>query len=593
MNNIDLFDSNNIRVMPSLTERVEKAIATLLGLFEQGISLVVAFSGGKDSATVAALTLMAARQAVAKGLAPHVVATTSDTLVENPEVHLHYRAELHKMERFGQQHGFSITTQVVTPPLASTFQVKTLTGRGLPSFVGQNADCSISLKCDPQSSWRNRFFKAMKEQGAPQPVTLLGTRYDESEQRALRMAGRGETDRTPVSNKDGDLVLSPICYWLEDDVWEFIGEAAAGTFGPCYSDFEETRRIYAHSSATSCAVVADALAKGKARGGCGARHGCWVCQQATDKSLENMLEFDPRYEYMRGLNRLNKFIRATRWDWNRRHWVGRTIKGGYIAIEPDTYHPTMIRELARYMLQLDHDERVRSRRYGHAPRFTILPENMLLCLDALWSLNGLAKPFAIWKDWQEIRSGKVRYDIPDVPTVLQTPQPPTKFLYVGKEWDDTAPLQQWTGLRDPMIEGLAGECLPDFRELDNGNVVWDVNHEQNFEVHWESVHMLMDFEMDRILEMADESRIIGGITAGYKFYTLYGALQLSHSQVAKHDEILRRTAFKDRMGLTLDYDIHVLRAKAADFRDLPAEARQLWSRKATTDTAQTEMLLAA
>src|SRR3546814_7181771 len=83
---------------------------------------------------------------------------------------------------------------------------------------------------------------------------------------------------------------------------------------------------------------ADALMSGKnKKGGCGARLGCWTCQQANDKSLETMIQFEPRYEYAKGLNQLNKFIRAIRYDWNRRNWVGRTIRGGFIAIEPDTF----------------------------------------------------------------------------------------------------------------------------------------------------------------------------------------------------------------------------------------------------------------
>src|SRR3546814_6428815 len=58
---------------------------------------------------------------------------------------------------------------------------------------------------------------------------------------------------------------------------------------------------------------ADALMSGKnKKGGCGARLGCWTCQQANDKSLETMIQFEPRYEYAKGLNQLNKFIRAIR-----------------------------------------------------------------------------------------------------------------------------------------------------------------------------------------------------------------------------------------------------------------------------------------
>lgn len=592
--NLDLFLEASIQVMPTLQQRVDRVIETLAGLFREGKVAGLAFSGGKDSATCAALTLLAARKVAAEGLQPLVVVSTSDTLIENPEVNLHYKQELAKMYRYGKAHGFEVYTQIVTPSLASTFQIKVLTGRGMPSFAGQNTDCSIDLKQKPQIAWRNAFLKSMQDKGLGEPVTILGTRYDESEKRRLSMLSRNETDREPVRNKTGDLVLSPIAWWQEDEVWEFLGEAAAGSFGPVYSDFEETRRIYAHSSGTSCAVVADAISSGKpARGGCGARHGCFLCQQSVDKSLENLLEYDERYAYMAGLNKLNKFIRATRWDWSRRHWIGRTIKAGYIAIEPDTYHPTMIRELARYMLQLDYDEERRAWRAGEPPRFRILTDKMIMTLDALWSLNGLAQPFAIWKDWRDIRAGDVRYDIPDMPITLQTEMPAAKFIYVGEDWDESASCGTWTGLRDPMLESLAESCFTDFRELEDGRVVWDIDHNQAFNIHDESLFMIMDFEMDRMIEMAEQPRIIGGITAGYKWYASYGALQLSHSQVAKHDEILRRTAFKDRMGWTLEYDIGELLSQAVDFRDLPDHAREEWNKKATSDTSQVFMQFAA
>ncbi|SPD37124.1 protein of unknown function (plasmid) [Cupriavidus taiwanensis] len=166
------------------------------------------------------------------------------------------------------------------------------------------------------------------------------------------------------------------------------------------------RRIYAHAVGTSCAVVADAILAGsgsRRQGKCGARLGCHVCQMAEDKSLANMVEYDGRYAYAAGLQRLNRFIRHTRFDWHRRHWVGRTIRRGFIKIQPDTYHPTMVRALVRYMLQLDYDEQCRAERAGERPKFELLPLDLLIAVDALQSLNGLARPFAAWADWRDIR----------------------------------------------------------------------------------------------------------------------------------------------------------------------------------------------
>lgn len=582
--------------IPTLNQRVEDAIGVLCGLIRKEHPLCIAFSGGKDGTTCVFLALIAARRMTLAGWHPRVIVSTSDTLVENPEIRAHYQNELMKMERYGNEYGFDVRTQIVMPSLASSFQVKVLTGRGLPSFAGQNADCSVSLKQTPQISWRNGYFRALKAEGLCEPVTVLGTRYDESERRRLLMLARNDSDRVPVRNKKGDLILSLISHWDEDLVWEFLGEATTGTFGPAYTDCEELRRIYSNSAGTSCAVVADAINAGKpARGGCGARHGCWTCQAASnDKSLENLLEFDQRYHYMKGLFQLNKFIRATRWDFSRRHWIGRTIKAGYICIAPDTYHPRMVKELARYMMQLDFDEARAARRLGIAPRFRILSEQMMVAIDALWSLNGLALPFQLWLDWYEIRSGRVRYDVPDVPAVPQTPMPAARFIHVGKDWDDNdGSTSSWNGLRDPFIESFAEDCLSTLRELEDGRKVWDVPHDQSFDVDAEGTFMLLEFEMERILEMARSPRIIGGITSGYKWYQMYGVLTLSHSQIAKHDEILRRTAFKDRMGMGLDYNIDAIRSQAVEFRDLPRSARMAWAEKGAEEVTQASLPFAA
>ena len=113
-----------------------------------------------------------------------------------------------------------------------------------------------------------------------------------------------------------------------------------------YTDFEETKTLYASAAATSCAVVADAIMEGVARkrGGCGSRFGCHTFQVAEDKSMRNMLEYE-QYQYMSGLYNLNRLIRNTRYDWSKRHYIGRTINAGWIAIEPDTYSPAFIRLL--------------------------------------------------------------------------------------------------------------------------------------------------------------------------------------------------------------------------------------------------------
>ena len=366
-----------------------------------------------------------------------------------------------------------------------------------------------------------------------------------------------------------------LCSVLFHIVYEHLGNISNG-FIESYSDFKETDRIYAHSAGTSCSIVAMDVHESRKSTGCGARHGCWTCQKAEDKSLAAMIEFDPRYEYARGLNKFNNLLRATRWDWSKRHFVGRTIKGGFVEIKPDTYHPAFIRDLTRYMLQLDFDEKVRARREGEPPRFQILSLEMMIAVDALQSMNGLAKPFQIWADYRDILTRKVRYDIPETVPVPRTPMPKTRYLYVGDDWDSSAASSAFTGMRSDYMEALCEDspCLPRTKQLKNGNVVWDVQREMEFSVDPESAAMIHEFEIDHLLRQFDQGGT--GITWGYKWYLQYGCLILSSGQLAKHDEVLRRTSFKHRMGLTVDYSVADLLGRSVSFEDLPIEAKQAW-----------------
>lgn len=579
----------------TVEERIEKALAAIIALFIGQTFTVISYSGGKDSAVVAALTLHAALIAKQRGATPCVLVTTGDTDVENPEIALHYRAELAKMLEFGHEHQLNVQTAIAKPNLLATFQMKILTGRGLPSFPNVSSDCSIDLKVIPQTRLRNRLFAALSEQGMSAPVTLLGTRLDESARRAMNMKARQDRPDVPVRNKDGDLVMTPLRDWSTDDVWEAIALYGSSVY-PTYSDFEETKRIYAHAAGTSCAVVADAIYEGgsrKRQGKCGARTGCWSCVATEDKSLANMIEYDERYEYARGLNRLNRFLRNTQYDWSLRNWIGRTIKAGFIAIEPDTYSAAMIRKLTRFMLQLDYDEEQRARRAGEKPKFQILPLDMMVAIDAYQSLQGLARPFACWADYEAIRSRRVRYDIPEVDPVPETTMPDARFLFVGDDWQKTSGASAWTGLRDPILEDLTMEsgCEQFLVTLKNGQIIWDAPVNPEFSVDLESVCMIEDFELDRLLDKHESAFEPGGITAAYKWYFSYGCLNLSRGMLRKHDEICRRTAFKDRLGLTLEYDLDRLLTQSVAFADLPDEARAVWMNKATTTWAQSELEL--
>jgi 3'-phosphoadenosine 5'-phosphosulfate sulfotransferase (PAPS reductase)/FAD synthetase len=185
-------------VLEPVERKIDNAISAILQVLAAGHPLVIAFSGGKDSSVVAALVLHAASIHRTAGGTPLGVATTGDTLVESPEVAKHYRSELVNMRAFGKAHGFQMITRVVKPSLSSTFQVKVLSGRALPSFPGTHGDCTTDLKISPQRTYRRQLFRQLAAQGRAEAVTCLGTRYDEGARRAAGMRERGESDQTPM-----------------------------------------------------------------------------------------------------------------------------------------------------------------------------------------------------------------------------------------------------------------------------------------------------------------------------------------------------------------------------------------------------------
>ncbi len=341
-------------------------------------------------------------------------------------------------------------------------------------------------------------------------------------------------------------------------------------------------RIYADAGGTSCAVVSDAILEGlngRRTGKCGARTGCWVCQQAHDKSLRTMVETDERYFYARGLVRFNEYLRVIRYDWKRRCWIGRTVAEGYLCVQPDTFHPMEVRRQARMLMQLDFDEYQRAQRTGENPRFSILPLEMLITLDAWWSLTGLARPHALWADWDAIQAG-TRFDVPtNLIAAPESRQPDARFLNVGKEWDSSV----WDGLRDVYVEGLLemSNCKPEVRDG-----LWDVETEQCFDVDAEGAQLFAMFELPEVLKRSREPMPPGGITSAFKHYMMLGTIQLSHGQRRTTDIELRRTAMKDRLGLCCDYDLKKVLGMSCSYSEMPQDAREAWRHRATTTTAQ-------
>lgn len=535
----------NEQSLLSLAQRTSQAVDSLSrAMCTHQIS--ISWSGGKDSSVVLGLVFQAAHRLTQTGveIAP-ILIVHGDTTVENPEIRAYAHAEVLRLREYGLAHNLPLEVLVATPTLSESWQCRVIGGRALPAFPGTNHDCSTDMKIQPM----RRLRKAVALNGMGTVLTVIGTRFEESPAREQRMRERGETADQPWIGEDGSLYLSPIAHWTMEDVWEYLGECRAEN--PDYltfSTFEDVFRIYADSAGTSCAVVGDLATQAQSKP-CGARTGCWCCTPiGRDKSLETMLSSDPRYSYLRGLNRLQQFLVNTRWDLSRRNWLGRSVDAeGYVSITPDVYSPAMLKDLLRYTLTLDALEQEAALREGVPPRFQVINARSLLAIDAMWNLQGYHPPFEALRVYQDVFENGARYTIPEVPEFPRVCLPKARWLFVGNPWNEQT---QLIGLRDPIAEAFSEDsyCMGAHSTRD-GRTVMDVHTSVAFDMDEDGVNDFFTFERDRVLEESQRNPLAFGPTGGYLYYARMGILSLAPTAISTTDAILRRTWWKHQQGL--------------------------------------------
>lgn len=549
---------HDIEDMPEATEteKIAKAKAVLAWLMVN-YETAFSFSGGKDSSCVLGLAMAAAAEIhSAGGRVKKFVVMTADTLVENPNVHAVTHGELSALRIWIKRHQLPGSVHIARPHLAAQFAVNIIGGRSLPSTAETKRDCTTDWKSQPLSRLRKKLLGANDIAGGRYVVSVTGVRFAESAARASNMTIRGESPVKIVqTNEDGNVAIAPIANWSWDDVFTYLGLANAGE-ERTYSDFGEVIRVYREAMG-ECVITGadDDLASSKP---CSARTGCWTCLMVkNDRSMDTMLA-EPGNDYMRPLARFRTFLSNTFYDLSRRTWVGRTIDAdGYIKFAPDGYSPAMLQDLLRYALTIQAEEIEAAQALGIRPRFSIIGVQALLAIDAMWSLQGFAAPFTALNIYRDVLRG-ARYPIPDVPEYPKTAIPAPRFIKVGADWDQDSGWL-YTGLRDPLLEEFGGAGCMGTREITTKGrkqVVMDANTDNMFTVDLEGAELFLEFELDRVVDewhspagrrIVMEGHHVAG--AGYRFYIQYGVISVAKTQLARVDEILRRTAYRERLGL--------------------------------------------
>ncbi|KWT95568.1 hypothetical protein WDL1P1_00217 (plasmid) [Variovorax sp. WDL1] len=519
------------------------------GLLEEGRAVLVAFSSGKDSSLVLALALNAALALKRSGGdVPPILITHGDTGIENPTISALAMREMEKARQFGLAHGITVVAEVARPSLNDSWAVSVLSGRKLPTFANAaSRDCTVGYKVLPMARLRKKLLARFKKHAAA-AVTLLGTRFEESTGRAARMEERGESATRPWS-KNGQLFLSPIAFWTTDDVWEALGHIRRGAL-EAFTNARDVFEVYAAGGGSSCAVVADMATEGvKKSRACGARFGCSLCAAVgRDKSLEAMIESDPGYAWLRGLNRIQRFIVDTQYDFDRRSWLQRQSDGnGFLVVKPDTYSPAMLAELLRYCLTADAEERVAARRVGSSPRFQLVSPSAVVAIDASWGLQGqFERPFTAVEIWLDVHVRGRRYHPPEN-LVAFPPRgvPKERFLWVGTDWGAGENLD-FLGLRDVVREMVHQDGTPN-TTLKNGRQVLRAHEAELFDVDEEAAEEFLTWEAEHKVEQSTRLDLAG--TASYFYYAGLGLISTSKRHLGMLDEVVRRTNWKRDIGL--------------------------------------------
>jgi len=397
-----------------LPQRARQAIDLLKAIVtEQPTSLLIAYSGGKDSTVVTSLALAALAELAQEGkLSADIehMAVTSNTGIENPVIERHVGSHLRAMRAFCAEHAIPLKAQWALPSLAESWQVSVLGGRRQMAWPseGQSQYCSVDWKIKPIDGLKRQHAKSLPK-GVRQ-VTLLGSRFEESARRAANMADQG-ADSGVVENQ-GRLLAYPIADWTTSDVWDYI--LFAQPFGqggpfPSYAvSLADVLEVY-NSANGECSIVGDS---GK-RTPCGARTGCWACPYAgkSDESLTNMAKDNPE---MAPLLALRQYIVSLRHDVGARNFIGTDIKdGGDINISAAGYSGRVLLDLLRACLTLDAEEMERS----DNPAFQIITPQELVAIEWNWAIRGIQVcPWEATRAWVEVHHQGKRFPIPSAST---------------------------------------------------------------------------------------------------------------------------------------------------------------------------------
>lgn len=255
---------------------------------------VVAYSGGKDSTLVLQLVFELLLDLGPKANKP-VFVLSSDTQVEAPNVSAYVRTTLGDIDAAAIARGLNLQTLLVEPELDDSFWAK-LIGKGYTPPNRWFRWCTSNMKIKPS---RRAVEDIAKDFGSV--VLLLGSRLDESSQRAKSIQAHGNNERGLNRHHEipNALVYKPIVDWTTDEVWEHLYSHPPAWGG----NHDALIRLYRQANGGECPVVLDLNTPSCG----GSRFGCWTCTVVKqDKSMEGFIATGE--QHMEPLNRYRESL---------------------------------------------------------------------------------------------------------------------------------------------------------------------------------------------------------------------------------------------------------------------------------------------
>lgn len=491
----------------SLPEKVAAGIASIKRQLAAGKHLLCAFSAGKDSTTTLNLALTAMRELIAEGVTvPTLHVMHSATRLDNPVIQAYNERQIEKVRAYAQQENLPVKVWIASPGLSNDYLVGLIGGRLIAS-VGASTKCQQMMKAAPLDRLRREIRAEIsaslgRKLKPGELVTLVGTRFEESAQRARMMTARGESATDPVNlaAEDGgdNWVLSPIAEMSTLEVFEYIGWVRSGRYA-AYDSFDDLIETYRDMNNGDCMVNVFLAGRETERPACGSRTGCWACTRITrDSSAENMIAKEGgEYVWLKPLNDLRNYLRARHFDPSARCWLARSVdpETGTVKILPNAYSPAFTQELLGIVLTIQLDEIEAAERAGIKPRFQLLDLQQLIAIELLWSRYGYQKPFTAMRMFLEVYEQGVRHEIPDVSALPTFNEADIRFPEVEVPFCDEEYNDLFNGLRNVEAAAADAESLT----LRKGEWVTDVRTGGEFEIDEEAANLFVSLDLDYAL----------------------------------------------------------------------------------------------